>query len=537
MSNRNRVLLFGENIYNYKSKSKNCICLCVSHLKLLCKNYWIGISLGLLSNVISIVVIICILELNKNNGNSISTYYEHVICFFINVVNTIFFYVICKNREIKVENVNNILENSLNQTSKKLMDIKRETFARIAHDLRTPMQIINGSIEILKEELPGDKKQAIEDIKKFSELSEKIINNFLKLEKSLSHCDENIFNIKPIMLKSFFDTISSGFKTKISNEKKNIIIIINNKLDEDATFLTDEIYLYEIFQNFISNSIKYTNRGSIIISVKDITGTTNTCNTIVDVESLENINNFIDNYSILQFKIKDTGIGMNSTQISGLFKEYNRVHYSSHGDIPGTGLGLCIAKQYIRLINMNSKIVNELINNDRPITVNSDSENGSTFTFNLALFKTKPKLSNIYTISETDLENKDKELDLSKYNLKILIIEDSLVVSRLNGQYLNKLGITQIEYANNGLEAINILKKTENKYNYIFMDGNMPIMDGYEATYQIKNVLKISTPVIFCTGDGLDKEKKKAIDMGAADHLIKPFSIKQMSDIILKYLD
>ena len=168
-------------------------------------------------------------------------YYKHNI-----------FYIICRNRQIKVENVNNMLENSLNETSKKLMNIKRETFARIAHDLRTPMQIINGSISILKGELPGDKKQAIEDIKKYSELSEKIINNFLKLEKSLNYCDENILNIKPLLLKSFFDTISSRFKIKISNEKKNIEIIINNELEEDATFLTDEIYLYEIFQNFIS---------------------------------------------------------------------------------------------------------------------------------------------------------------------------------------------------------------------------------------------------------------------------------------------
>jgi len=252
---------------------------------------------------------------------------------------------------------------------------------------------------------------------------------------------------------------------------------------------------------------------------------------------MENKNNSIDNYSILQFKIKGIGIGMNSKQISGVFKEYNCVHYSSHSNIPGTGLGLCIAKQYIHLINKNSKIVNVLINHNSPIIVNNETEKGSTFTFNLALFKTRSKLSNIYTISEIDLNNKEKELDLTNYNLKILIVEDSLVVSRLNGQYLNKLGITQIEYANNGLEAINILKKTKNKYNFILMDGNMPIMDGYEATYQIKNILKISTPVIFCTGDGLDKEKQKAIHMGAIDHLIKPFTIKQMSTILLKYLN
>lgn len=533
MSNNNRVLSFNENFVNYKLICINYLSKCLSNIILFCKNYWIGIIIGVLSNIISIGIVISILEIYKNNKININIYYDHILCFFINIINTIIFYVICKNRQIKVENENNILENSLCETSRKLIDIKRETFARIAHDLRTPMQIINGSILILKGELPGNSEQAIEDIEKFSELSEKIINNFLKLERSLSLGDENIFNFKPIVLKSFFDIIGSGFKTKISNESKNIEIIIDNRLEDDATFLIDEIYFYEIFQNFISNSIKFTDKGHIIILIKDITNKLN--DTIINVESTRDA---LEDYSIVQFKIKDTGIGMNLKQIAGLFKEYNRVHYSSHGNIPGTGLGLCIAKQYIRLINKNSKIINPLIDLERPIVVSSIYENGSTFTFNIVLFKAEKKdLSKINTISEIDLDNKDKEIDLSRYNLKILIVEDSMIISRLNGQYLNKLGITQIDYANNGLEALNLLKKTTNKYNMILMDGNMPIMDGYETTYQIKNNLKIDTPIIFCTGDGLDNEIQKALNAGATDHLIKPFTIKEMGHILLKYLN
>lgn len=518
MFNNNKILDISE-------KSVNCISKLWTHVKKFVADYWTGVIIGIISNTITISIAMGIYESNEKNPNCIHLYYDHIICFFLNIISTIIFYIICKRHRLKIKRKNSFLQNSLHETSKKLINQRRETFARIAHDLRTPMQIINGCIEIIKGELPGNKDQAMADIKKFSELSEKIIDNFLKLEKSQSLGEnDNIQILKPLVLKSFFENIISGFKTKISNDNKNIEFILNYNLNNDATFLIDEVYFYEIFQNFISNSIKFTNQGYITITIKDITDQ-QINNLIVNIDHNKN-------YSILHFEIEDTGIGMTQIQISELFKEYNRVHYSSHGNIPGTGLGLCIAQQYVRLINKNSNITNQLIDIDNPIQVESICDDGTTFSFNLILLETdKPIISNICNTSQIN-----KEPNLSKFNLKILIVEDSSIVSQLNGKYLNKLGIVQIDYANNGLTALNMIKKPGVKYNFIFMDGNMPIMDGYVATHQIKNVLKLSTPIIFCTGDGLDHEIQKAKDAGAIDHIIKPFTAKKMGLILLKYL-
>jgi CheY-like chemotaxis protein len=212
------------------------------------------------------------------------------------------------------------------------------------------------------------------------------------------------------------------------------------------------------------------------------------------------------NTKIIKITIKDTGIGIKEEKKKNLFQMFSRVH-DQNILYKGTGLGLVITKNLVELMHG---------------TLTYESIFGIGTTFYITLPFENPHTKKIITTKKKDLSN-----------IKILIVEDNTINQHIVIKYLNKLNITNIDIANNGIEAINLVSNN-NKYNIILMDIHMPVLNGYDTTKQLRNLF-ITIPIIAMTASIFDEDINKCINIGMNDHLSKPFNLEDLENIINKW--
>ncbi|MCK4974213.1 MAG: response regulator, partial [Sulfurimonas sp.] len=244
----------------------------------------------------------------------------------------------------------------------------------------------------------------------------------------------------------------------------------------------------QILTNLFSNAIKFTHDGKININVKKL-----------------------DNNRV-RFEIKDTGIGLSPRHQKKLFKSFSQTDGSTTRKYGGTGLGLAISKQLVELM-------------DGKIWVESEKGIGSNFIFELELQE----------ISEKEIKDKEisiQDADATIIGNKVLIVEDN-ITNQLILLGLLEDYILEIDVANNGKEAVEYFKN--NKYELIFMDIQMPIMDGYEATKIIRE-LDENIPIIALTANAMKDDMQKTIDAGMNEHITKPLNVKELFDTLRKYI-
>ena len=256
----------------------------------------------------------------------------------------------------------------------------------------------------------------------------------------------------------------------------------------------DELKLKQILINLLGNALKFTEIGKITIKVK-----------------MEKSNEVLKN---LYFTIIDTGIGIPTEKQDEIFDSFTQADHSTTRKYGGTGLGLAICKRLVELLGGN-------------ITVSSRQGVGSQFSFfvktQIASFATK--------INEKhELDSKVPNIDA---NLKILIVEDNEFNQQLFNQFFQDSGVNP-EIAYNGIEALELCGKIE--FDLIFMDMQMPIMDGLTATQQIrKGELNRYTPIIALTANVFKEDRDLCIEAGMDDFLAKPVTQKNLIEKILKW--
>ncbi len=379
--------------------------------------------------------------------------------------------------------------NEARQKAEQSASSKEIFLANMSHEIRTPMNAIVGMARLLDEiDLPTKGKDYLNAIKISSENLLVIINDILDFSKiglDKMTLEENVFAFHSVIK-------NTALQFEIKTIEKNLFfsIHIDSKINE--FFKADSGRLVQVLNNLLANAIKFTKKGGVDLICKLIEDS-------VDKQ-------------VVQFIVKDTGIGIDEDKQETVFESFMQENSSINRKYGGTGLGLSISKQLVNLFGSELKVV-------------SEKGVGSTFSFQIQLKKEN------YGLTDLPIE---KNIDTTELNSKnVLLVEDNKVNQFLAITILEQFGMV-VTVANNGSEAIEFL--INDPYDIILMDLQMPGIDGIAATKMIRNKLKITTPIIALTANAIIGDREKCLDAGMNDYISKPFNKNELALKIIKLL-
>ncbi len=364
---------------------------------------------------------------------------------------------------------------------------KENFLANMSHEIRTPLSGILGFTNLLqKRPLDETSKEFVSSIQRSGENLMAIINDILdlsKIEAGMMRITPGTFSINGLI---------NSVETLFLERAKEKGLTISSKVDASIpdTLIGDATRLTQILVNLIGNAIKFTHQGKIDIEVFKHSQT--------------------DKNITLGFKISDTGIGIDKEKLNEVFERFNQGEDSITRNFGGTGLGLSIVKNLIVLQNGN-------------IEVKSEQGKGTSFIFNIPYEISEEQLNTISTVSS------DYYKDKTNVPLRVLVVDDNAINQSLMKHLLLQWNI-DFDIVSNGLEAVEQL--INQTYDLVLMDIQMPKMDGYAATQQIREVLKLDIPIIAMTAHALAGEREKCLSRGMNEYISKPIKEEELFKLI-----
>ena len=379
---------------------------------------------------------------------------------------------------------------------------KSEFLSNMSHELRTPLNAILGFSQLLARDpdLDADQQQYLGIITQSGEHLLVLINNILqmsKIEVGLVTLNNSTFDLHK-MLKNTENML------KLQAEKKGLQLIFDCPPDLPQYIETDESKLRQVVINVVGNAIKFTAEGGVNLRIKHELLKTKTHGEMPPSDSC-----------CLLFEVEDTGSGISAKEMDNLFKPFAQTESGKKAQ-EGTGLGLPISKQFVQL--MGGKM-----------TVTSTLGRGSIFRFDV-----KVSLPNAVEIQVVQTARRVVGLEPGQPEYRILAVDDRLESRLLLVRMLTSLGFA-VQEAENGVQAVEMWSSWEP--HLIWMDMRMPVMDGYEATKQIKAHLKgQATVIIALTASAFDEERSVILSAGCDDFVAKPFREQVILEKMAKYL-
>ncbi len=388
-------------------------------------------------------------------------------------------------------------QNKKLETAKEMAEessrLKTKFISNVSHELRTPLYGVVGltSLMLKNNNFSARDTKYLKSLKYSGDYLLNLINDILQVGKIESNTFE--LNKVSVKLKSLIQNIVDSFEYRIEESNNQIHIAYDNRLPEFVE--CDKIRLTQILFNLIGNSIKFTENGNIFVKVCLLNSDT------------ENVN--------IRFEVEDDGMGIPKDKQAVIFENFSQLNEKININYQGTGLGLSVTKKLVELFDSKIELV-------------SDLGVGSTFSFNVS-FKIDHK-----AIEDQKRKSSNNVFSASNSNnYKILIAEDNKINQIVTSNLLKKENY-KFDIAQNGLEALNAFKS--NKYDLILMDINMPIMDGNEATIEIKK-LDSEIPIVALTASSADEVRKNKTEIGFDDIITKPFDNELFFRTISKLIE
>ena len=355
------------------------------------------------------------------------------------------------------------------QEAKEASAAKSRFLFSMSHDIRTPMNAIMGYTELMEKNIGNAEKEKdyLSKIRSSSKFLLDLINSILEMARIES--GKETLNIKACNIYDIIESLNSVFEKQA--DQKGLKYQCTTKIKHPCIYC-DSIKFEEILLNIVGNSIKYTEKGQILI----------------DIEEVES--------GAFQCTIQDTGIGMSEEYLPHAFEDFSREKSGAQTSVKGTGLGLSIVKSLVELMHGTIEISSQ---------VNQGTTTRIKFQFEIA--------------SENELENKQETNIIDLKEKHILLAEDNdlnaEIALTLLGEYFS------IDRVSDGVACVK--KAKENKYDLILMDIQMPNMDGYQATQEIRKFSNI--PIVAMSANAFEEDKQKALSIGMNGYIAKPIDM------------
>ena len=408
-----------------------------------------------------------------------------------------------RENNAKLETVNTELRQA-NQAAEEAFQVAQEAnrskssfLANMSHDIRTPMNAIIGMTSLLRYDA-GDKGKVMEYVDKIDTSSQHllgIINDVLDMSKI--EAGKTVFRYSDFSIVDFIQELDTIFHSQIYEKKQTLAIIKENICHEWVN--GDRVHLMQIFSNLLSNAIKYTQEGGEIQLL------------VEECESKSSV------YAKYRFLVSDNGMGMSADFKDTIFDTFTREENSMTNKIQGTGLGMAITKNLVDLMGGT-------------IEVESELGQGSCFEVFMDL-----KIAEDRTVALAEQEETDEQDGNILQGMRFLCAEDNEINAEILTELL-KIEGAECTICENGEEILNTFEQSApGDYDMILMDIQMPVMNGYEATKEIRgssHELAKTIPIIAMTANAFSEDIQHSLAAGMNAHVSKPVEMKVLEKTI-----